>query len=130
MLSGARPSISLASLPTAMTLLSNTEIATTEGSLIIIPLRGIKTKVLVVPRSMPIFLTNIIVRPALLPARPSSINHSLRLSVSRQKLGYPVEASDPILCYRLTFQAQAWLIILGTMQAQILASLYILNDKF
>ena len=47
-LSGARPIISLASLPTAIILLSKIEIETTDGSLIIIPLFGTKTKVLVV----------------------------------------------------------------------------------
>src|SRR3989338_2121959 len=54
-LSGVRPIISLARLPTDIILLSKIEIATTDGSLIIIPFLGIKTTVLVVPKSIPIF---------------------------------------------------------------------------
>src|SRR3989344_2417426 len=54
-LSGVRPIISFARLPTEIILLSKTEIATTDGSLIIIPFLGMKTTVLVVPRSIPIF---------------------------------------------------------------------------
>src|SRR3989344_3659782 len=50
---GVRPTISLASLPTASILLSRTETATTEGSLRTIPLPGTKTSTVVVPRSMP-----------------------------------------------------------------------------
>src|SRR3989344_1894092 len=50
---GVRPTISLASLPTARILLSRTETATTEGSLRTIPLPGTKTSTVVVPRSMP-----------------------------------------------------------------------------
>src|SRR3989344_6484561 len=54
-LSGVRPIISLAKFPTDKILLSKMEIATTDGSLIIIPFLGIKTTVLVVPKSIPIF---------------------------------------------------------------------------
>src|SRR3990167_1825700 len=50
---GVRPTISLASLPTASILLSRTETATTEGSLRTIPLPGTKTSTVVVPRYMP-----------------------------------------------------------------------------
>src|SRR3989338_6576713 len=52
---GVRPTISLASLPTARILLSRTETATTEGSLSTIPRPGTKTSTVVVPRSMPSF---------------------------------------------------------------------------
>src|SRR3989344_4757007 len=55
MLSGVRPIISLAILPTDIILLSKTEIATTDGSLMTIPFLGMNTTVLVVPRSIPIF---------------------------------------------------------------------------
>src|SRR3989344_2531844 len=51
--SGVRPTISLASLPTANILLSVVETATTDGSLRTIPLPGTKTSTVVVPRSMP-----------------------------------------------------------------------------
>ena len=57
--SGVRPSISLASFPTAKTFLSTFEIATTDGSFIIIPRFGTYTKTVVVPKSIPIFLSNI-----------------------------------------------------------------------
>src|SRR3989344_79563 len=52
MSSGVRPSISLASFPTASILLSR-EMATTDGSLRTMPFPGTKTSTVVVPRSMP-----------------------------------------------------------------------------
>src|SRR3989344_5581756 len=58
MLSGVLPTITLASLPTARTLFSGTETATTDGSFNTIPRPGTNTKVLAVPRSMPNFFTN------------------------------------------------------------------------
>jgi hypothetical protein len=53
MLPGVRPSISLASLPTASTLPVSVLTATAEGSSTTIPLPLAKTRVLVVPKSMP-----------------------------------------------------------------------------
>src|SRR3989338_3722356 len=61
--SGVRPSISFASWPTAMIVLSVKEIATTVGSLITIPFFGTNTRVLAVPKSIPIFCKNILVYP-------------------------------------------------------------------
>src|SRR3989344_73633 len=54
MFSGVRPIIILASIPMARILLSS-ETATTDGSLRTMPLPGTKTKILVVPRSIPSF---------------------------------------------------------------------------
>src|SRR3989344_1204724 len=62
MLSGVRPIISLARLPTESILLSRIEIATTDGSLRIIPFLGRNTTVLVVPKSIPIFFTRLEIR--------------------------------------------------------------------
>src|SRR3990167_2479748 len=56
--SGVRPTISLASFPTARILLSLTETATTDGSFKTIPFPGTKTNTVVVPRSMPSFGEN------------------------------------------------------------------------
>src|SRR5215472_3388483 len=53
MLPGVRPSISLASLPTASTSPVSVLIATAEGSSTTIPRPLTKTRVLVVPKSMP-----------------------------------------------------------------------------
>ena len=55
---GVRPIISLASLPTAMTMFSLTSIATTEGSRMTMPLPFIYTRVFAVPRSIPISRLN------------------------------------------------------------------------
>src|SRR4030042_846362 len=55
MLSGVRPIISLAALPTARIRLSSTETATTDGSLMMMPFLGTNITVFVVPKSMPIF---------------------------------------------------------------------------
>src|SRR3989338_571547 len=67
MVSGVLPIISRASFPTASTRFSSRETATTEGSFMTTPFRGTKTKVLAVPKSMPIFRINIeIVRSWLL----------------------------------------------------------------
>ena len=52
MLPGVRPSISLASLPTASTSLVDVLTAMIEGSLTMMPLPCAKTSVLAVPRSM------------------------------------------------------------------------------
>src|SRR3989304_9915230 len=53
--SGVRPSIFLASDPTAITLLFSTETATTVGSFVTKPTSAAQTKVLAVPRSIAIF---------------------------------------------------------------------------
>src|SRR3989344_563639 len=50
---GVRPIISLASAPTARILLSISEMATTDGSLMMTPRPGTNTSVLAVPRSIP-----------------------------------------------------------------------------
>src|SRR3990167_3412197 len=68
MLSGVRPTISFASAPTARTIFPGFWRATTVGSLITIPLSGKKTSVFVVPKSMPIFRTNMVFfSPSTLP---------------------------------------------------------------
>src|SRR3990167_985264 len=59
MVSGVLPIISLAASPMAKILLSCKDTATTEGSCKTTPFLGTKTKELHVPKSMPIFLTNI-----------------------------------------------------------------------
>ena len=53
MLAGVRPTIRLASVPTARIRLVFGSIATTEGSLMTMPLPRTSTSVLAVPRSMP-----------------------------------------------------------------------------
>lgn len=55
---GVLPSISLACLPTANTSSLRTSTATTEGSRITMPFPLINTRVLAVPKSMPISLEN------------------------------------------------------------------------
>ena len=60
MLPGVRPSISLASLPTASTSPVFLLMATMEGSLTTMPLPAAKTSVLAVPRSMARSLENML----------------------------------------------------------------------
>src|SRR3990167_430474 len=56
--SGVFPTMTLASFPTASTLFSGTETATTDGSFKTTPSLGTNTKVLAVPRSIPNFFMN------------------------------------------------------------------------
>ena len=60
---GVRPIISFAWEPTAKTVSERTSTATTDGSRITIPLPFMKTRVLAVPRSIPMSFENIIYFP-------------------------------------------------------------------
>ncbi len=67
MSSGVLPTMVLASAPIARILLSDIDTATTDGSFKMMPLPGTKTKILVVPRSIPSFFWRLIMGTIISP---------------------------------------------------------------
>ena len=91
---GVRPIISLACVPTAKTVSERMSTATTDGSRITIPFPFMNTKVLAVPKSIPISFANMDVPLSFPPVLCESKNRLIELPGQLPKKGAKPHSSE------------------------------------